>query len=232
VDIKKLCSLLMIIILSMPALIVNAVCPISSEEPIIFAGNSADVQEYRLGKYDTIDILIYGVDDEHYKDVVIGPDGYIRLPFAGGIKVEGLTIRDATALVREKLDPYLVINDMAIMMKGYGQREVYVMGEVKNSGVQKLTWDRMNVIDAISSAGGVLYKGRPKHILITRAEDGKLKRWKVNYDDLIRKADLSQNIHLKDNDLVYVPKADRKIDFYSEVMPILQSVYYIHAITD
>ena len=98
----------------------------------------------RLTKYDVLDIQIFGFytfltsDTEKsggLNNVVIGPDGYVQLPYAGSIKLAGLTLDEAKALISERLRVYLRFPDLSVIVKSYGTRKIYVMGEVKTPGI-------------------------------------------------------------------------------------------------
>jgi len=231
---RRSASLLLALLIALAAGGPLGAAPIVREE---MTGSSpmrlaTEQEEYRLGKYDIIDIAIFGLEEEtRYKELMIGPDGYISLPLAGRLKIGGLTFAEAQDLLRSRLAKYLVVSDLTVIVKKYAPREVYVMGEVKNPGIYKIDWDRMTLMAAISGAGGITFKGRPKHVMVVRLEDGKAKTWEINFENLVRKADMTQNILLRDSDLIYVPKAGGKIDFYSEIVPILQSIYFVKQTT-
>ncbi|MDU4961142.1 MAG: polysaccharide biosynthesis/export family protein [Sporomusaceae bacterium] len=190
---------------------------------------------YRLNRYDVLNIVILGFstqeNDLGLNDVMIGPDGFVNLPYAGSVRLSGLTVDEATVLLRQRLGEYIKIPGMTVMVKTYGPRKVYVVGEVKNPGIYDLSWDRMSVISAISSAGGISLKGRTKEIHVVRMVDGKAVSQKVNYKNLTRKGDLSQNMALQDGDLVYVPHSG-KIDFNTDIMPFVNVFLLYKAATD
>ena len=194
--------------------------------------NQLDVlTEYRLSKYDVINVAILGFDEGNFKNIMVGPDGYVNLPYAGTVKLSGLTIPEATALLKDKLGEYLKIPDMAVMVTQYGPRKVYVLGEVRTPGVHTMSWDNMNIIAALSNAGGIAIKGRPKHIAVVRRVEGKVQMQEVNFDRLVEQADLTQNVALLDGDLVYVPKSN-KIDLNTDIMPIVSMGLFIHQLTE
>ena len=92
---------------------------------------------YRLTKYDVLDIQIVGFSTFESSDssksgglsnVTIGPDGYVQLTYAGSIKLAGLTLDEAKALISERLRMYLRFPDLSIIVKNYGTRKIYVMG--------------------------------------------------------------------------------------------------------
>lgn len=186
--------------------------------------------KYELTKYDVINIVIIGVADNYFNDIMIGPDGYVNLPYAGNIKLAGLTIPEATQLLTSKLGEYIKIPSMSVMVKQYGPRKVYVMGEVGKPGVYQLSPDYMNVFAALSSAGGITKRGRPKHVGVVRMEDGQVRMQEINFDAFIEKQDASQNPMLQDGDMVYVPKSN-KIDLNEDVMPVLTGIGLFKAMT-
>jgi protein involved in polysaccharide export with SLBB domain len=87
----------------------------------------------------------------------------------------------------------------------YGER-VYVMGEVLGQGIYPLK-DAQDLLAAIALAGNVTVLAKEENTLIVRGyEPGKPPLvMMANLKNLFRQADLSQNIRLKDGDLVYVP---------------------------
>ena len=187
------------------------------------------MEEYRLSKYDVINVVVIGMPENSagFSDIMLGPDGYANLPYAGTVKLAGLTIPETTELLRGKLGEYIKIPSMAVMIKEYGPRKVYVMGEVEKQGIYALSSEYMNVFAAVSSAGGITKRGRPKHIAVVRMVDGKMQMQEVNFDRFIQKQDGTQNAKLQDGDMVYVPRSN-KIIISEDIMPILNmyGVYY------
>jgi polysaccharide export outer membrane protein len=186
---------------------------------------------YRLSKYDVLNIVIVGFSDANgFSNIMIGPDGYVNLPYAGTVKLAGLTVPEASALLTQKLGEYIKIPSLALMIKQYGPRKVYVMGSVAKQGLYELGMDYMNVFAAISAAGGITNKGRPKHIAVVRMVDGKMQVYEVNFDRFIKDHDASQNMALQDGDMVYVPESN-KIDLNTDIMPLVNSFMTLKVLT-
>lgn len=226
----------------------------NNKEPDIFKiaqiGQNGEVSgEYRLSKYDVLNIVIIGLNEKIQQssqkaysgngeqrelglnDIIIGPDGYVNLPYVGAVKLSGLTTSEANKLLTEKLGEYIKIPSLTIMIKEYGPRKVYVMGEVKTPGIHSLSSDYMNVFAALSSAGGVTKKSRPKHIGVVRVLDGKVHMCEINFDAYVKKQDINQNIALEDGDMIYVPQSN-KIDLQEDVMPIASAIGLFKNLTD
>ena len=182
------------------------------------------LEEYRLMKYDTINIMAIGFPNGiGIDDVTVGVDGMARLPYTGNIKLVGLTLDEARDLIHARLSEYFKLPELNVYMKSYGPRKIYVMGNVNAPGVKNMGVDSMNVYAAIASAGGVDNKGRSKHIQLIRQIDGVLYYREINLDAFVKKHDLSQNIELEDGDIIYVPDSG-KIIFSQDIAPYI-SVY-------
>ena len=182
------------------------------------------LEEYRLMKYDTINIMAIGFPNGiGIDDVTVGVDGMARLPYAGNIKLVGLTLDEARDLIHARLSEYFKLPELNVYMKSYGPRKIYVMGNVNAPGVKNMGVDSMNVYAAIASAGGVDNKGRSKHIQLIRQIDGVLYYREINLDAFVKKHDLSQNIELEDGDIIYVPDSG-KVIFGQDIAPYI-SIY-------
>ena len=189
------------------------------------------LEEYRLMKYDTINIMAIGFPNGiGIDDVTVGVDGMARLPYTGNIKLVGLTLDEARDLIHARLSEYFKLPELNVYMKSYGPRKVYVMGNVNAPGVKNMGVDSMNVYAAIASAGGVDNKGRSKHIQLIRQIDGVLYYREINLDAFVKKHDLSQNIELEDGDIIYVPDSG-KIIFSQDIAPYINIYATYRALT-
>jgi polysaccharide export outer membrane protein len=110
----------------------------------------------------------------------------------------------------------------------YGER-VYVLGEVNSQGVYPLK-QAQDLLAALSLAGNYTRLAKEENTLIVRGyEPGKPPLvMMADVKALLRKADLSQNIRLKDGDLVYVPRmliGDIN-DWIINMTPLLELLLY------
>lgn len=189
-------------------------------------------EHYRLYKYDTISVRIIGFRDAQGLDnIMIGTDGYVNLPYAGSVKLAGLTLEEAKQVLTDKFSKYLKIPDMSVMVNSYGPRKVQVLGEVNNPGTVELASDDMNVTNAISKAGWVTTYGRIKKAQVLRIIDGTMYVREANIKDYIEKHDITQNLALEDGDIIFIPKSN-KIDFHQDILPLLNVYNTYKAITD
>ena len=88
----------------------------------------------------------------------------------------------------------------------YGER-VYVLGEVFGQGIYPLK-EAQDLLAALALAGNTTRLAKEENTLIVRGyEPGKPPLvMMADVKSLLRKADISQNVRLRDGDLVYVPR--------------------------
>ena len=183
---------------------------------------------YRLAKYDSLQ-LMGTVFTSSYTDlrlINVDADGMVRLPYVGNVKVAGLTVQEARDLLYSKLSYYYKIPDFDISVKTYGTRRVYVTGNVKNPGVKEMHVDNMNIYAAIATAGGVDNRGRSKHVQILRQIDDNLYFKEVNMDAFVKQHDITQNLEIRDGDIIYVPDSG-KIVWKEDIVPYI-NVYSVY----
>ena len=189
-------------------------------------------EHYRLYKYDTISVRIIGFRDAQGLDnIMIGTDGYVNLPYAGSVKLAGLTLEEAKTVLTQKFSKYLKIPDMSVMVTSYGPRKVQVLGEVNKPGTVELASDDMNVTNAISKAGWVTTYGRIKKAQVIRIIDGTMYVKEANIKNYIEKHDITQNLALEDGDIIFIPKSN-KIDYKQDILPLLGIYTTYRAVTD
>lgn len=187
---------------------------------------------YRLFRGDTLSILAVGFPDGIGIDsITVGLDGYVQLPYVGSVKMEGLTLDEAKAVLMDSLTQYLRIPDLSLVITSYGPRKVYVMGEVNKPGVQDMAIDNMNAYAALATAGGWARKGRSTRIQIMRVIDGTMYYRTLNMKAYTVKHDLTQNVEIEDGDIIYVPRSNGiKLD--TDVLPYVNAWALYKNLTD
>ena len=187
---------------------------------------------YRLFKGDTINILAIGFPDGiGVNNIGIGIDGYVQLPYVGSVKMEGMTLDEAKAVLMKSLGEYLRIPDMSLLITSYGPRKVYVMGNVASPGIHAIDIDSMNAYAALAAAGGWTNRARSTRIQVIRVQDDMMYYRTLNMKDYTKKHDLTQNVVLEDGDIVYVP-ASNGINIAEDVLPYVNAWALYKSLTD
>ena len=83
---------------------------------------------------------------------------------------------------------------------------MYVVGEVKQPGLQPINDIQMTMLEAINRAGGITGEADHGNVLLTRAGE----TWRVDLQALYEDGDVSQNVSLLPGDIVNVP--DRQLN--------------------
>jgi polysaccharide biosynthesis/export protein len=82
--------------------------------------------------------------------------------------------------------------------------KVYVIGQVNQPG-EFVVNPRVDVIQALSLAGGTTEFASQSEIFVLRRENGQQRRLPFNFQAVLRGRDLDQNVLLRSGDVVVVP---------------------------
>jgi polysaccharide export outer membrane protein len=138
-------------------------------------------------------------------------DGTIQFPYAGPLKVAGLTEEQARTLLSSKLARYIRQPKVTLRVQAYRSKRVYVDGEVKNPGLQAINDIPMTLVEAINRAGGVLPTGDQSQVVVNRAGTN----YQINLPQLVQRGVNPANILLVDGDVVRVRSRDESKVFVS-----------------
>ncbi|MBK1643669.1 capsule biosynthesis protein CapA [Thiocapsa imhoffii] len=156
---------------------------------------------YRLGPGDEI-VVDIAARPEISGSHLVGPDGFITVPFAGPVLIGDLTREQAADQVLAALEPYYFDLSVTVGIMRYGSNRIVVLGRVENPGV--LQFDSPpNLLETLAQAGGLPLL-RPEQLLTRCAI---IRGDAILWVDLARllTGDLSLNIRLQRNDIVYIP---------------------------
>ena len=93
-----------------------------------------DRTSYVLGPQDVVNVNINGPVSLYAQAVVVNSSGYMYLPYGGNIEVAGLTIDEATEVVRNAVSEDLVDFDLSLHVQNPRPVEIQVVGDVPNPG--------------------------------------------------------------------------------------------------
>ncbi len=175
---------------------------------ILFFVLSAQIgvsEEYLVGPGDVIKITVYDNDDLTTK-VMVNDDGKIVMPLLGLVKVSELSIPGVTREITGLLaDGYIINPQVNVFIEEYRSKKVVVLGKVRQPGLIELRGD-ISFLELISKAGGLSNEAGDT-ATIKRSSGGSDDVIIVDLTALIERADLSQNVRIKDGDTVNISKA-------------------------
>jgi polysaccharide export outer membrane protein len=144
-------------------------------------GMGAANGDYMLRAGDTVEMIIYREPDLTIRSK-IGKDGMVQLPLLGEVKLGGLTIRNATALIRNRYNAdYLVEPQIYLNISAYNTRKFTIIGQVGRPGSYEFGGgEELGLLEAIGMAGGFTRIADRGHVMIKRREGDSIKSIKVN----------------------------------------------------
>ena len=185
------------------ALLAVSCVGIVSSVPILAESDTQVTPDYRIAAEDVLDISVWREPDLQ-KQVIVRPDGGISMPLIGDIKAAGRTTAELEAVLVVKLSTYIpdaVVTVSVVQLRGL---RIYVTGQVRRPG-QFEVGRYIDVLQAITLAGGFTPFANTSKVQIIRREDGRESVLKFNYKQVEKGRDLEQNIRLQTDDVVLVP---------------------------
>ena len=159
--------------------------------------------EYRIGPEDVLHISVWKEEDLDRK-VLVRPDGGVSFPLAGDIQVSGRTPLEVQDEIRSRLQRYIPDAEVTVSVDTISGYTVFVLGEVEEPG--QFTLGRyVDVVQALTLAGGFTPYANGRSIQILRRQDGKELTFEFDFRDVSRGRNLQQNIVLQSGDVVLVP---------------------------
>ena len=171
----------------------------------ISVAETAAVNEttYQIGPGDVLNISVWK-EEGMQQEVLVRPDGGITFPLAGEIKAGGLTTKELSSVLVTKLKRYIPNPNVTVSVLKSVSNKVYVIGKVNRPGEFTVT-GYMDVLQALTLAGGLTPYADDDDIKIIRRTDAGSDVMLFNYDDVISGEHLDMNIILKAGDTVVVP---------------------------
>lgn len=138
------------------------------------------------------------------RQVKIRPDGGINFPLAGDVAAAGRTVEQLRNDLKEKLAKYVPDPVVTVaVMEGVGNK-IYIIGKVNKPG-EYVASRNMDVMQALTMAGGLSPYASENNIKILRRVNGEQKTFRFKYSRVEKGEDLEQNIILQGGDTIVVP---------------------------
>lgn len=159
--------------------------------------------DYVIGPTDVLSVVFYG-NQELSGEVTVRPDGKISLPLLNDVAAAGRTPEQLRLELAELATRFVRQPVVTVIVRQVNNNRAFITGQVVNPGPYVLSGPT-TVLQLIAMAGGFTDFADRKHVLITRVEGATQRAFAFNYDEVVKKHDLKQNIILKPGDTVVVP---------------------------
>ena len=159
--------------------------------------------DYVIGPDDLLAIVFWR-DKDMSSEVAVRPDGKISLPLLNDVQAAGLTPPQLRDRLTELSQKYLEDPNVTIVVRQINSRKVFITGQVNRAGTYPLSGPT-TVLQLIAMAGGIAEYAHGKKIVVMRTENGRQVSFPFNYEDVVARRKLAQNIDLRPGDTVIVP---------------------------
>lgn len=160
-------------------------------------------EEYQIQPGDLLQVTVWKEQDLT-SEALVRPDGGLSFPLVGDVKAAGKTVEELREEFTKRLKHYIPDPVVTIATKQIGGDEIFVVGKVQRPGGYPFIRP-LDVMQALSLAGGGTPYASLNDIVILRRENGRQRAIRFRYSDVVRGKNLSENIVLQSGDTVVVP---------------------------
>lgn len=169
---------------------------------------------------------------DNMTNFMVEPDGLVKLPMMGKVKLAGLTVREAEKMLEKEYATFYT--KPFVTLRVLNRRVMVFTGTGGAGKVVNLSNENTHLIEALALAGGLTETGKAYKIKLIR---GDLRNPKVMLIDLSTIEGMKKNnLLLQANDIIYVepvPRYSKEIlaqilplvGIFSSIALILQVVY-------
>ncbi len=172
---------------------------------------------YILGPDDAIQLSVFGIQ-EYNGELTVSAEGSISVPNVGPIKVAGMSVEAATQKIRATL-----ANSVYRSLQSGGSKISLSLSKIRSIKVTVIGSNRpanynlsslSTIFNALYVAGGPNPYGSFREIELVR--NNKVER-KIDLYKMLLYGDQSDNVTLKDNDVIRIPAYKKRIEIQGQV---------------
>lgn len=158
---------------------------------------------YEIQPGDLLHISVWkeeGLDQE----VLVRPDGGLSFPLAGDLNAVSKTVEELRREITDRLARFIPNLVVTVAVRQINGNKIYVIGQVNRPGEFVMN-PRVDVMQALSIAGGMTAFASANDVFVLRRQDGRQVALPFRFQDVVRGRNLDQNIVLESGDVVVVP---------------------------
>jgi len=196
-------------------------------------GTAPQPPEYFISNGDLLLIKVWQNPDLD-TEAIVRPDGMVSFPLVGDVVAVGTTIQAFRETLTEKLKEYIKNPQVSISMKTIAGRRVVILGQVRSPGVYSVS-GRNTILEAIGMAGGFTEDAVGASVMLVRGGFAKPVPLRLDLTKALTKADVSDNVILESDDMVYVPRRFvRDVNYFLRMFldPVTQGFFIRRELRD
>jgi polysaccharide export outer membrane protein len=166
------------------------------------------VDEYMMGIGDAVSVNVWRNPDLSV-NVTVRPDGKISVPLVGDLKVDGISTRELSKTIEEKLADFIRTPKVTVIVTNPTSAEfihrIRVTGAVANQ--RSIPYRKgITVLDVILEAGGLSPFANGNESKLYRQTEEGAKVYPIYLNDILEKGVLDSNYRLFPQDIITVPE--------------------------
>jgi len=175
----------------------------SSKKAGVPKASGGHLPSYLLGPGDVLGISVWK-EEGLQKEVLVRPDGRITYPLVGELWAGGKTVVQLEKAIVKSIKRFIPDPVVTVSVLQVVSNHIYVIGKV-NRPTDFGAPSYINVMQALTMAGGLNPFAKASDIKILRRVNGKEIAISFDYDDVANGENLKQNIFLQNGDVDVVP---------------------------
>lgn len=164
---------------------------------VLFLGQPATASEYVIGAGDRLQVFVWG-EPELSVSALVRPDGRISLPGAGELMAEGQTSVALQDEITKRLTALVKDPRVTVSMADIVNNKVYIIGGGVPTGVFELK-QKTSLLQLLAGMDLTRADLHGAHVM---REGARLDR---DFDNLLHKGDVGQDLDLRHNDIIFFP---------------------------
>ena len=175
----------------------------TTQRPAAADAATGAASDYVIGPTDVLSIVFWGERDLT-SEVTVRPDGKISLPLLNDVVAAGLTPDQLRKRLTDESKRFVQNPVVTVVVRQVNNNRAFITGQIAHPGPYVLSGPT-TVLQLLAMAGGFTEFADRKHVLVMRVENGVQRSFSFNYDDVVKRRDLTQNLILRVGDTVVVP---------------------------
>ncbi len=160
--------------------------------------STASAADYLIGEGDTLSISVWG-EKALSLDVIVRPDGKITIPAVGEVNAANFTVNDLQTALTEKIRKIVKNPIVTVLVAEITNNKVYLFGGGVKAGVFTLV-QRTSLLQLLCQIEDVRKADLKKSYILRNG-----KKIKEDFFKLYIQGDLTEDIAIEANDVIYIP---------------------------